>query len=420
MLRPKSWLIIWLLLMGQTALLGQQLPQSAPLLGAVLLKNDRILLGDVEVRGDTYVVQIAEQSSVSLSKSQVAYVGRNLADLYAYKLQSIKKWEVGDHFQMTRWCLTHGLRNEAVLHYGEVAKQAAGHPRVKQLAIEIKLKLLEVPEFRTFVGIEPVAGPPSLVQRSGAKQLGSPTQPGGGSDVVSASGTLSADTLQMNVVQHPQIVQQFSSRVQPILINRCSQAACHGSQGSNALRLVAPFGRSSNELSSQNLASVLEQISPTSDQLSPLLAYATTAHGLQRKPGIEVTESTLITELRNWIGFVQNPVVTAEANSATQVQTQLASGLRGVAAPGTPGGTSDSELTRVDPGIASLKRVPRPATDPPQPPAYLPKVAGFPPGESPPSLSELDELERQINEVAPSSNDPFDPAAFNRQMQPKQ
>ncbi len=265
--RAQGWLAILGLLLaccGTPTPVNAQIStlQSGPL-GVVLLKNDRVLQGDVERRGDFYHVEIANQSAVTLPIAQVESVGQSIKDIYIYKLRSVSRWSAGDHFKLTRWCIVNNLLDEAALHYQEVAKEAGDHPRVKQLAIELKNQMLRDPEFRAYLGLsaaEPSLGEAGEIQSSPSK-----------SAVVSASAN-------MRVVQHPQIVQHFSERIQPILINRCSQAACHGSQSSNQLQLLEPYARASLETSSKNLASVLSQITENSDSaLTPaVLRHAST------------------------------------------------------------------------------------------------------------------------------------------------
>jgi hypothetical protein len=391
-------------------LLAQTVSSPDGPLGAVLLKNNRVLLGTVTRQGDVFVVEVANQSAVSLPKDQVDFVAETIREIYAYKIHCVTRWNVGEHFQLTRWCMVNQLLDEAVLHYREVAKQAGDHPRVKQLAVELKSQMLEVPEFRSYLGLAPIS---ELVSRP----TPAVNSAAAASPVVSASSTL-------RVVQHPQVVQNFSERIQPILMNRCSQAACHGIQSQQRFQITEPYAKSSAETSSANLSSTLEQVAESSNSISPLMIYATKAHGLQRKPGIAVTESGLIAELSNWIQFVQNPVVSAEGSSAPAAQNQFGSGqyenwkneMRPLPLPASDPANA---LNPVPFGSNQLKQVPQasPASAP-APSNPKPAVTGFPIGEAAPTDSELDALEKEINQLLGPANpkDPFDPAEFNRQM----
>jgi len=383
-------------------------PQTA--MGALLLKNDRVLLGKIERQGDVFLVRIADDSQVSIPKSQAQYLGRNIEDLYAYKRQALANPNTGDHFKLTRWCMGNQLLDQAVTHYQIVAKDAGDHPRVKQLAVELRNQLLEVEEFRSYLGLAPAPsrhGPPRVVQTAAAQAL--PGAPSGNRQLVSDRQVVTASH-KLESPPHPLVVQRFGDRVQPLLISRCSQAACHGGQATNALRLINPNAKFYAQTSANNLESVLPFTQPDANQVVPLLAYATQAHGLQRQPGIAVTESAVIGELQAWVELVSNPVVAAVAVAPSQGLRPLHGGLLPV--------DRDAEL---------LKQVPR-GQEFPERRAPGARNMEFPPGLTPPTLGELDALERQFNQLlpgsqapasqslAPSNRDPFDPAEFNRRV----
>lgn len=401
----------------------------AQTVGRVLLMNNGAVLpksspganaGGIEKRGDFYVVRIAEQSSASIPIDQVKYVGQDLDDLYRFKVAATKRWEVGDHYQMTSWCLRNGMLDQATQHYQEVARRAGEHPRVKQLALQLERQLLEEPGFREFLGLAPIeqqqAANPSLAAPSLAAQKPS-------SSVTTASSYLS------DVAFQPEIAARYSQKVQPILMNRCSQAACHGAQSQNALRLLEPYGQQYARMSSENLRSVLGQIDSQIDQLPRLIEYATKPHGIQRAAAIALTEVQLLSELRNWIEFVRNPVVAAVATGTESSADALRAAQARQFVPYSPA----VRLVPVTPGQNGLRQVPRDEGG-----------LQFPDGA--PSLSEIDALERQLqsmlgetprsapNNSLPSTNslpsilpgqpssqpqnrpkDPFDPEEFNRQ-----
>ncbi len=382
--------------LGPIATYGQSLGEP---MGALLLKNDRVLLGRVERQGDIFLVRIADSSQVSIPKEQAQYLGRDINDLYAYKRQTMVNPNPGDHFKLTRWCMSNNLLDKAVFHYQVVAKDDGTHPKVKQLAVELKSHLLAVPEFRAYLGL------PVHENRVGLARSAVPTNVGtsGAENVVTASHPLENPP-------HPLVVKRFGDRVQPILINRCSQAACHGGQSNNALRLIEPSSRLYAQTSASNLESVLALARADDDDVVPLIAFATQAHGLQRQPGIAVTETQLVAELQTWVELVHNPVVSAVASAPTPGLRPMASGL-------VPVGRDTEQLKMVPRGDPNVANIP------------------FPQGSAPPTIAELDALERQFNQTQPSngaslnapssstppqvtpSRDPFDPTEFNRRVQ---
>jgi hypothetical protein len=189
----------------------------------------------------------------------------------------------------------------------------------------------------------------------------------------------------------------FSEQTQHILINRCGQAACHGHSTKTPFRLFE-LGRDSAGQTHQNLDSVLKYVSQDPRAKSMLLEYLTKVHGNMNAPAIGPREVHLISDVSNWVQFVQSPVVTAE------------------------GFVQPSSLNPLAPGAPQLRQVPKaPAAESTNSNAEFPEGAAVPTAAD---LDALDALIRQQEPIAPqtirSNVDPFDPNEFNRQSASKQ
>jgi hypothetical protein len=375
---------------------------------AVLLKKtDRVLVGTVRLNGNFYEIEIADHSRVSIPRDQVEFIGANEEEIYQYKYRSISRWKTGDHFQITRWCIQNKLLVHAIDHFEEVERQAPNHPSVKQLGTELEQKILSDESFRAFAGLPPLTT--ANVASTGSKAA---------SNIALASATT-------QIAEHPQVGIYFNDRIQPILMNRCSQSACHGATSNNALRLIEPRGNAYTRVSSENLRHVLAMVAPDESETPRLLSYATKAHGSQRLPAIALSETALIEELKKWIRFAENPVVPAVAThnplatipsatsaSATSASATSASATTNNAA--NAGGTNPTtRLNPLSPGSSPLRAVPGSSAQ-----------VEFPAGMTKPSVSEIDALDAQLDKILPkqrsnssSARDPFDPAEFNRQAE---
>lgn len=373
--------------------------------GAILLKEtNRVILGNIRQKGDFCEVEIAKDSKVSIPLAKIAHVGESVEELYEFKCRSIARWLAGDHFQLTHWCLLNDLLEQAAKHYSEVASQAPGHPRVKQLAVELEKRLLQEPEFRDYLGIAPQTPASTALAAAASKPL------------QASANVVAASAQSLAAAKHPEIARQFKERVQPILLNRCSQAACHGVQSSNQLRLLQPYAQAHARLTSENMSSVLLQVASNSNENSPLMLYATRAHGIQTSPAIAVTETHLVKELLDWIAFTQNPVVAAVATGQTPMREQVRAADQRLFMPFQPAVT----LIPVELGSSGLLQVPRDAR--PMPNTANPN--GLPTGDLLPSAEEIDALDAELKkllgepasngQITGSSSDPFDPAEFNR------
>ncbi len=389
--------------------------------GVLLLKEtDRVMAGIISERGEYYEIELAPDSRVSIPKQNVAHVAGSLEELYQAKRRSNGRWNAGDHYQLTRWCLLNNLLEHAAEHYAETAKRSPDHPRVRQLGVELQERMLQDESFRQYLGLSPTTSPTATTFSNSdsrptvlAELLEKP--------IVVTTSTIESKVTAGEVNVHPEITRRFTERVQPILLNRCSQAACHGAQSSNALLLTPPYSSAASRITSENLASVLKQVSTNPSHVSPLIQRATQAHGIQPAPAIAMSETRLLQEMESWIAFVRNPVVSAVVTNSVPLGSQVRTAEQFRLEPYATAVT----LIPVDPGASQLRAVPRDAVSTTQvgSEAHFPSSV-FPVGSQPPSPAEIDALDAQLKaalgELPPptsaSSDDPFDPAEFNRRF----
>lgn len=391
--------------------------------GALLLKEtERVITGKITQRGEFYEVELAPDSRISIPKQNVAHLASSVEELYqAKKRQAVSRWSVGDHYQLTRWCLINNLLSHAAEHYAETVQRSPDHPRVRQLGVELQERMLQDDQFRQYLGLAPLNPPPLAAGISPQPSAEAAHQTATGSAVTPAS------TFQSKVTQHPEISHYFAERVQPILINRCSQAACHGAQSQSALRILPPYATAAARITSENLASVLQQVASQPHQTSPLLNYATQAHGIQPAAAIALTETKLVQELENWIAFVRNPVVSAVVSNPTSLGSQVRTAEQFQLQPYA----NAVALIPVNPDATPLRQVPQaagrqaPSAPNSTPAADLPfPSSSFPVGTAPPTAADIDALDAQLRAVlgeqpaatATAPVDPFDPAEFNRRI----
>lgn len=375
--------------------------------------TETVQSGLVTPQADGYEIKVGQDSRIWIPRERTLFVGSSLEEVYQFKRQRISRWNSGDHFQMARWCIQHELLEQAAEHYQEVSKQYSQHPRVTQLANELRIKMLSDDGFRSYLGLAPV-------QESITRLAASMQHPENRSQGVVVTASATSD-LVLSVPAR----QVFSQRIQPILRNRCSQAACHGFRSNSPLRLYEPYGDAYSRISGQNLERLLPYLTPDPETGSiPLLTQATTAHATQRKAAIELNDTVIINELANWLRMVNANVVRAAvqtsnpSNSPTTGMVTTAGGS-GALTPASP-----NALKPVQPGQSGLAHVPSPVQNE--------AASGFPDGTGMPMMSEIDALEAELNQIlqqqttgpagtpsaGPPSSDPFDAAAFNSLNQP--
>ncbi|GAB5404355.1 MAG: hypothetical protein Aurels2KO_25860 [Aureliella sp.] len=367
-----------------------------------------------------YSLEIKENSRIWLPQERVLCVATSMEELYKFRKQRIAAWKSGDHLQMGRWCLRYGLIDEASNHYLAIPAHLRSHTSVAQFGQAVKSRMLSDNQFRQYLGLGPIA---ATNTRQVAASSANSTNQSADSSVVTASAQES--TLDIS----PEAKARFYSRVQPILKNRCSQAACHGFRGKSDFRLYEPYGQAFNRISESNLiAAAKHAASKPGSETPALIEYATSVHGVQRSPGIKPNETQLIEELAIWCRLIASPVVSADARS-------IDAGRRGVmSAVGTQpqkvtmptGATQPTPLQPVGPGQSELRSVPRgpsavqPEASSPEQPATN---TNFPRGTQPPDMSEIDQLDRELKRILGEAervpagdqrvNDPFDATKFN-------
>jgi len=364
--------------------------------GFVLLNNDRCLDGRVELVADRCIVTKTEGNQVSIPRSQVQFIGSSKKELYRFKSRTLSpRSRAGDHFKLAQWCLSMQLLSEAGHHYLRLIEThpPQTHSSVKRLGVEIKDAMLQQPDFRSHLGLAPLNAANPTIQSASATV----------SSVVPAGSAATFPAQQLPV----QVKALFVDQVQPILLNRCGQASCHGHAAGNSFRLEPVLGVEAASKSQSNMESVLTYISRTPEASSVLLEYATQPHGNRSVPPIAQREARLAIEIDRWIRFCQSQVVTAEA-----ISLATPAGLRPVLA-----------------GSAEYRPVPNPSVMSTNAPRMafsdneLASIAlNFPVGAEVPTADELDQLDQMITQQTGfpplsggvSSQDPFDPAEFHR------
>lgn len=379
----------------------------------VLLKNDHCLSGLVRQLGDQVVIEISPGARVSKPAKEVEFIADDLEGVYRHKLARYSRLGPGENMRLARWCLSVGLNEHAAKHFLDVNREAGSNPLVKQLGVELREQLLKDEAFRSYLGLAP---------------LSSPGTSAGEVQTASASGIPEETPL------IPAVAAAFTDRVQPILINRCSQSGCHGLSATNQLKIIQPIGTARARISEQNCRSALQFIEVDQSNMSALLRYAMTKHGIQKQPSIATQETELIEALQSWTTLARNPVLAAvdtgssasggavqavytgnSPKSANNSGYYVGAGSFGIGGP-----------MPIDPRAGQLRPVPR-----------QPKFGAQPPSDGP-SLSELDALDDQVRQAlgepprnpAPATPatalpagaapaDPFDPAEFNQRAAAK-
>ena len=371
----KTVMVLAALLAAGPSLLAQQGTAEKLL----VLTDGRVVAGQIVLQPGGHLVQSAT-GSIFIPEEQVQVVAENLVDAYRQQRDSVIKPTPLTRYTLAKWCVTYRLYDEA--------------------RDELKLALQQNGEFdearRFLARINDVLDPPKALNA-----VAPPPKSRDGFVVpdVESLGGLSKLT-----------AAQFSARIQPLLINKCGNAGCHGPQDPQEFRLTAPRAGSTHRITSeQNLASVMQQIDVQRPFSSPLMLVPREPHGGLAWPVFSGSAGAAQERiLKTWLkqiayekrdeaeDFAARPSLRRKPEAVLTEQAAAESEPEIVQTSGTAPAT----------GFAIPKRSSTPPTPLPLPPDVVARnITEIQPGRDPAA----DEAS-----PAPRYQDAFDPEEFNR------
>jgi hypothetical protein len=334
---------------------GQSPIQLKPQDGVLLLANGQVLSGKITQAGDYYFVETRE-GELRLKTSDVEIFCRDIDEGYRRKRAALNLGQADEHLDLAAWCLRHGLLGYAAREIGSADDIDPKNPRIALM--ERRLELAR----------KPVEAAPVAAQVA----------------------TISNDDLDRLVRGMPEgTVDQFTHTIQPLLLNNCTAAGCHGTSTTTKFGLLRiPLGRTPNRrLTQRNLHAVKQQIDQSNPANSPLLLKPILEHGPTKTPIFTNHDMAQYKQLVAWTHRV------AKSQPAAPETVQ-----------------------RPDP---LLQKMPVPQTAPTSiPPVPTPAAVAL----SEAGNSKTEKTETKNGEAKSADNyvpvDAFDPEIFNRRFSP--
>ena len=342
--------------------------------GVLVLRTGRVLRGEITQVGDRFIVAIGDSDEIAVPAASVDLHCQNLDEAYRRRSERISRVATASaHLALADWCLSN-----------ELLPQAAEQLLAAQ---QLEPKNAEVARFERRLQVAARQGEGPAPAR--------PTPTPSGS--VKLEQQVDLDQFARGLPSGT--MEQFTSGIQPLLVNRCGASPCHGPNAESTFRLARPAaGRlAARRLTQRNLYAALQYVDKEKPLSSPLIRQATLAHGKSRQAPIDPRETESLRQLANWLTRFQQgstrpanlepqPAVLSQRDSAGQPEAQLVTHLEPVGP-----STEDDELD--DPSMPEAKS---PAA---QPPVGTPSssTTGAPAAPS-----------------AAGVSDPFDPEVFNR------
>jgi len=239
--------------------------------GVLLLRNGEVLEGKIVRVGDFYYVAVPN-GQVRIRAADVEAACRTLQEGYRFKRQNIRLPSAQEHLNLGQWCIRHGLVEEAQQELEEALRLQPDHPLAALLRRRIEI----------------------------AKQPGLFRPPH------SSEGAAKNDSYELDHWVRsfpPMVIEQFTQSVQPILLNNCTAAGCHGPAEKGRFSLLKPpTGQlATRRLTQRNLASTLQWINPKEPLRSPLLTMPLGPHGSAKTPIFGNPQSEAYQRLVRWV-----------------------------------------------------------------------------------------------------------------------
>lgn len=370
--------------------------------GVLLLEGNRVVTGKITRQGESYAIE-QPAGTLVISAEKVLYVASNLSSVYVHLQDTLpRKPKADDHVELARWCISYKLISEARFEL-----EAALEADPSRNDIRRNLTKLDALLKRPLAPSEP-AKAETPAERLAKRSAGLEVE-------VESLGGLSREA-----------GQEYTRRVQPILIRTCTASACHGPLSSNEFKLaLIPYGstatRSTTEKNLLALLSYVDRENPRDGTLWKLLKTNHGAKGSSIFLGAKGKDQLAM--VQKWLLSISEDVevdpVVAKPKSASKIEqsSYVTEGKprwrKGDRPPKSPSLTTqipDAEV--VFPKSAASRMTTRRTANAENPStsAAVPEQA-----EVDPIVSEERPVEPSVQQI----EDPFDPAEFNRQQRIK-
>lgn len=269
----RTLIALVLITLGRPAINLADETRLLPQNGVLVLRNERVLRGNILQVGDRYVVGLNARDEVSVPIDRVEMRCDSLEEAYQRKRGQLpRNAKAADHLRLADWCLRYELNAAAAEQLMAAQSREPLNPANARFEKRLRLAVAQRPE--------------------------------GPSRSVVSSPPVSSEELETMVKSLPQgTVEQFTNTIQPLLINRCGGGGCHATNADAEFQLIYPHGERTlpRRFTQQNLKHALDMLDGDEPAKSPLLVMATRAHGGASKPSLTEEDVSQLQQLADWV-----------------------------------------------------------------------------------------------------------------------
>ena len=360
---------------------GDETP--SPQANVVVLRNGRVLQGFVLREDDRIQLTRSDRSVVRIPIAIIDFLAPNMALAYQHQAGRLKDKEA--RIRLIQWCLQYEMVREVAEQLAVVRFQAPKDSRIAYLDRRIAQRLRPTPR---------ASGVPRSLSAD-------PASPGSVARTTRGRAATPRELNRLVKGLPAGSVEQFTHVIQPMLVNRCGAAACHGVLADSPYRLIRPSieGAFSHRYTQRNLHSTIKQVRAGALAETEWIRAATTPHGGRKKPFFSENEIDQLGRLVAWARSVsQSPV------DHDPIARLLAQDAPSRAEPAANQTTEPRSPAFRPAGFRTSRANPGAAHDP----KVDPQVRRASYGQS-----------KDASKAEEKKSDPFDPKAFNREFFPK-
>jgi hypothetical protein len=274
--------------------------------GVLVLRNGQNIQGRISRQDGVYVIDLGD-GQIRVKAAEVELVCSSLEDGYRQKRAAISPGYAHGHLALAQWCLRHGLLGQAAVELADATAAEPDNPLIGVLQQRLKMAL------------EP------------------PTAPKGFDRLAAGPSNEELDRMIRSLPRGT--VEMFTQSVQPVLMNHCAAAECHGSPAGGGLRLFrVPIGKvASRRITQRNLYSVLPYMDRQNPVGSRLLTVPNGPHGTAKYAIFNAHEAGQYKRVFDWAyQLSQQPSPRESQGPPTLATTPSFEAIASEAAQGAP------------------------------------------------------------------------------------
>jgi hypothetical protein len=348
--------------------------------GVLILRNGNVIAGQITRSENRFIVAV-EGGLVSVDLGDTELFCRTLEEAYTHKALVVGINDIHGHLELAGWCQRQGLLERAKGELAKASSLAPSHPMIS--VIERRIQMSAMPS------------------KSGQKVAATPVQQ-----------PISAEELDRTARDMPAgTMEAFVRSIQPLLVNRCGAARCHGPASKNDFHLLRPppSSRPSRRITQRNLHATLKLIDREDPTQSPLLTAALRPHGPLEVSVFAGRRADQYGRVADWVHRVARQPDTAVQASFEEPIDELSNYAESAVfnAPATnwaTGGTGSGDIRLQGFGLESETSG-----------SVWQPDASF----GAPSIPHHPQVKRGALPPSFAPIDPFDPEIFNRRFHPR-